>query len=179
MQDYIDAAQATKSDKFYGERVGLFYFIRALKDAIDAANHLDAIKKSLFYGKPLYNVPEGHDWGGVNLAKIADSIHPDIIHAIVGGITETAEMGEALVKALEDILHARGDGIDETNLKEEAGDQLWYLAVLLKALDTTFTAEGRRNIAKLMKRFPDGFSEDNALVRDIAAERRILEGEAA
>ena len=45
MQDYIDAAQATKSDKFYGDRVGLFYFIRALKDHIDAANHLDAIKK--------------------------------------------------------------------------------------------------------------------------------------
>lgn len=179
MKEFIDAALTTKSDQFYGERVGLFYFIQALRDVIQAANHLDKIKKTLFYGKPLYNVAENHTWGGVNLARVTDEIPPDVIHAIVGGITETAEMAEAMVKAIEGILHGKPSTLDAVNLKEEAGDQLWYLAILFNAIGTDFTTEGRRVIAKLMKRFPDGFSENNALVRDLIAERKVLEGEVA
>lgn len=177
--DYIAAALTTKSDQFYGERVGIFYFINALRNLIDAANHLDAIKKALFYGKKLYELDEGFDWGGVNLDRVKADIQPDIIHAVIGGATETAEMCEALMKAIEGILHGKPGALDLTNLKEEGGDQLWYLAILFSALDTTFDAEQRRNIAKLMKRFPAGFTEDNALVRDLLTERATLESEPA
>lgn len=175
MQDYIDAAQSTKGGEFHGERVGLMYFITALRDFVDAANHLDAIKKTLFYGRKLYKIDEGHKWGGVNLGLVADTIHPDIIHGIVGVATESAELCEAVLKALDDMMQGRAADFDEVNLKEEGGDLLWYLAILFSQLGTDFTTEARRNIAKLMLRYPDGFSEQNALVRDLKAERQLLE----
>jgi NTP pyrophosphatase (non-canonical NTP hydrolase) len=178
MKDYIDAALSTKGGDFHGEQVGVMYFIQALRDFVDAAHHLDAIKKTLFYGKPLYKLG-GHKFGGVNLSLITDDIKPDIIHGIIGGATETGEMVEALLRALEGMLMGEAVTLDETNLKEETGDQLWYLAILLAALGTDFTTEGKRNIAKLMVRFPAGFTDANALVRDLKAERALLESAVA
>lgn len=179
MKDYIEAANSTKGDKFHGQMVGMFYFLNAAREFIEAANHLDAIKKTLFYGKKLYKIDEGFTWGGVNLAGYTDAIHPDIFHAIIGVATEAGEMMEALVKTIEGVAAGEVTAIDEVNLKEESGDVLWYLAVLFKRIETDFGAEAKRNIAKLMLRYPAGFSQENALVRDIAAERKLLESEPA
>jgi NTP pyrophosphatase (non-canonical NTP hydrolase) len=178
MQDYIKAALTTKSDDFHGKLVGYFYFVQALRDFVDAARHLDAIKKTLFYGRKLYKIETNHNWG-VDLAQLPTAIHPDIIHAIVGIATEAGEMVEALLKAIEDIAHGRASALDEVNLKEESGDILWYFAILFHRIGTTFGVEARRNIAKLMLRFPDGFTDENALVRDLIAERNLLERDAA
>jgi NTP pyrophosphatase (non-canonical NTP hydrolase) len=175
VKDYIEAALSTKGGEFHGQRVGLMYLIAALRDFVDAANHLDQIKKALFYGRKLYNVQENHAWGGVNLDLVKDAIDPDIIHGIIGCATESGEMADALLKALDDMMQGRAFAFDEVNLKEEGGDQLWYLAILFAALDTDFLTEARRNIAKLMLRYPNGFSEQNALVRDLKAERELLE----
>ena len=179
MKDYIDAALTTKGGQFHGKRIGLMFFIAALRDFVHAANHLDNIKKTLFYGRKLGKLDESFEWGGVNLDLVKEAIHPDIIHGIIGGATETGEQCEALVKALDDMMQGRAVTFDEVNLKEECGDQLWYLAILLARLGTDFTTEAKRNIAKLMLRFPAGFTEQNALVRDIAAERALLESEVA
>lgn len=180
MKDYIDAALTTKSDAWHGQMVGMIYFQHALREFIDAANHLDAIKKTLFYGKKLYQIAENHTWGGVNLEGIVETIPADIIHAIVGLSTETGELCEALLEAINGAVMGKGvTALDTTNLKEESGDLLWYLAVMFKELETDFGTEGKRNIAKLMKRFPNGFTQDNALVRDLIAERATLEGAAA
>ena len=178
MQDFINAAVSTKSDTFHGEMVGYFYFMQAMRDFIEAANHLDHIKKTLFYGRKLYNVETNHRWG-VDLKPIGDVIHPDIIHAIVGVATEAGEQCEALLKAIEAIGNGEASSIDTVNLKEESGDILWYLALLFNRIETDFGTEAKRVIAKLMLRYPDGFSQENALVRDIAAERALLEKEPA
>src|SRR3989304_5173811 len=48
-----------------------------------------------------------------------------IDHAVKGLVTESAELTDALKKHL-----IYGKILDEVNLLEEAGDQLWYLALL-------------------------------------------------
>jgi NTP pyrophosphatase (non-canonical NTP hydrolase) len=94
-----------------------------------------------------------------------------IEHAIDGCVTEAGELQDALKKA-----KYYGKELDVVNIKEEAGDILWYLAILFDELDTDFETEMNRVISKLKTRFPDKFTEEDAYVRDLVAERKVLEG---
>jgi NTP pyrophosphatase (non-canonical NTP hydrolase) len=178
VKDYVQVATQTNSGQYHGQMVGLIYFIQACKDFVEAANHLDAIKKTLFYGRKLYNIETNFNWGGVNLDGIQGSVPPDVMHAVVGIATEAGELIQNVLDAINGVVMGRSKEVDVVNLKEESGDVLWYLALLFKALDTDFETEGRRNLAKLLLRYPDGFTQHNALTRDIQAERTLLEQEA-
>lgn len=96
--------------------------------------------------------------------------NPRVLHAAMGCVTESAELMDALKKQI-----FYGRELDVVNVKEEAGDILYYLAILFDELDTTFEAEMKRVINKLKVRFPDKFSEKNAFERDLENERESLE----
>lgn len=93
-----------------------------------------------------------------------------VLHASVGLVTESGELLDALKKAM-----FYGKELDITNVKEEAGDMLWYLAILFDAIGTDFETEQKRVIAKLKARFPDKFDEVAVANRDLDAERKVLE----
>lgn len=99
-----------------------------------------------------------------------DSVGPRLIHASMGFVTEAGEFQDALKKAL-----FYGKELDKTNLKEEIGDLLWYMAIAMDALSTDFDAEQDRVIRKLKARYPSKFDNDLAENRDLVAERKILE----
>lgn len=94
----------------------------------------------------------------------------DIAHAILGVETEGGEMGDALKKRL-----IYGKPLDRTNLKEEIGDVLWYLALLCRALDYDLEDAMAVNIAKLKARYPNKFTSADALNRNLERERSVLE----
>jgi NTP pyrophosphatase (non-canonical NTP hydrolase) len=96
----------------------------------------------------------------------------DLLHAAIGLQTESAEFSDMLKKHI-----FYGKPIDKVNLREELGDQLWYIAMALRALDTTFEAVMERNIEKLKARYPDKFTEELAENRNLDKEREILENE--
>ena len=96
--------------------------------------------------------------------------NPRILHAAMGCVTESGELLDALKKST-----FYGRELDLVNVKEEAGDLLWYLAILFDELGTTFEEEQERVINKLKARFPDKFTEDKAFNRDLTTERSILE----
>ena len=48
-----------------------------------------------------------------------DSVHVDLLHCIMGLVTESGELEEAISK----------NELDVVNVKEEFGDLLWYLAI--------------------------------------------------
>jgi NTP pyrophosphatase (non-canonical NTP hydrolase) len=96
----------------------------------------------------------------------------DLLHAALGLQTESAEFSDMLKKAI-----FYGKSIDQVNLKEEIGDLLWYAALALRALNTDFETVMERNIEKLKARYPQKFTEENAIVRDLDKEREILENE--
>ena len=95
-----------------------------------------------------------------------------LVHAAFGMQTETAEFTDALKKAL-----FYGKPLDTVNLKEELGDLLWYVALAMDELGTDFETEMTRVITKLKTRYPDKFTADKALNRDLEVERQVLESE--
>lgn len=120
-------------------------------------------------------------------SRIAPMVHPgesfqedaaelknkiDLQHAALGMITESAEFADMLKKHI-----FYGKPLDKVNLREEVGDLLWYCAMALRALDTDFETVMETNINKLKARYPQKFTEDEALNRDLDKERKILENE--
>lgn len=96
--------------------------------------------------------------------------NPRILHAAIGCVTESGEMLDAIKKQI-----FYGKDLDVTNVKEEAGDLCWYLAILFDELGTSFEEEMDRVINKLKTRFPDKFTESSAFERDLVKERAVLE----
>lgn len=93
-----------------------------------------------------------------------------ILHAAIGCVTESGELLDALKKQI-----FYGRELDTVNVKEEAGDILWYLAILFDELGTDFETESTRVINKLKTRFPDKFTEETVYNRDLETERKSLE----
>jgi len=94
-----------------------------------------------------------------------------LLHAGIGIATESGEFLDALKKHI-----FYGKALDRTNLKEELGDLLWYIAIAMDELGTDFDEVQAVNIAKLTARYPDKFTLEAAEHRDLTTERAILEG---
>ena len=58
-----------------------------------------------------------------------------------------------------------GHTLDEGKLADELGDVLWYLANLAEVNGITLQTIAENNIAKLRKRYPDGFDEKRSQQR--------------
>lgn len=166
--EYQIATKRTVSDRFYASYVDGREFAYYLEDAIEAGNALDEIKKALFYGKSDRPFSSSPIWD-VGCFKDAATTE-GILHGILGVISEASELAEALLVAVDE-----ENEIDRINLKEEIGDILWYLSLLLNEIDSDFEEVAEMNIRKLQSRYPKKFSEDKALNRNLEIERRVLE----
>lgn len=102
--------------------------------------------------------------------RIADNVTARLTHAQLGLSSEVGEFSDALKKFL-----IYGKAVDRANLIEELGDIKWYIAEAATSLGVTEEEIDERNIAKLKVRFPDRFTEDHALNRDLTEERKTLE----
>jgi len=95
-----------------------------------------------------------------------------LIHACLGMMSEVGEIADCLKKH---IVYKKG--LDAINLLEESGDVSWYQMLLLTAIKKTAEEVFEKNIAKLQLRYPDNkFTLEAATKRDLAAERKVLEG---
>ncbi len=92
-----------------------------------------------------------------------------LMHGVIGACTEVGELQDQVKRHL-----FYGKPHDEVNVVEEVGDALWYLAVTLDAVGATMGDCMARNIAKLRVRYPDKFSSERALARDLDKEREAL-----
>lgn len=93
-----------------------------------------------------------------------------LFHGAMGMDTEQAELMDMLKKHF-----IYGKQLDEVNVLEECGDGLWYIALALDACGFTLEEAMVKNIEKLRKRYPDKFSPEKALNRDLEGERKVLE----
>lgn len=91
-------------------------------------------------------------------------------HMLFGMSTEVGELEDVFKKNL-----AYGKPIDWVNVEEEVGDLLWYIVNFCTINEIDIERAMGKNISKLFIRYPDKFSGDNALVRDLEAERKVLE----
>jgi NTP pyrophosphatase (non-canonical NTP hydrolase) len=58
---------------------------------------------------------------------------------------------------------------------EECFDVMWYVSLCLDAAGFSMEEAMERGIAKLRARYPNGFTEEAALNRDLVKERTELE----
>jgi NTP pyrophosphatase (non-canonical NTP hydrolase) len=93
-----------------------------------------------------------------------------LVHAAMGLASEGGEMIDAVKRAA-----FYGQTLDRTNIIEEAGDALWYIAYALRCVGATFEEAVLANIAKLDKRYAGTFSLEKSVNRDTGAERAAME----
>ena len=93
-----------------------------------------------------------------------------VLHALMGITTECGELMDQLKKHL-----IYGKLFDDINIMEEDGDLRWYLSLLEFGCNYSPNEAQEKNIAKLKARFPNKFTEIDALNRNLDAERRVLE----
>ena len=98
------------------------------------------------------------------------NVTPRMEHAIMGLVTEAGELLDQIKKA-----KIYGKDLDLVNLIEEFGDIMWYSALLSDELKVDFEDVWERNIKKLSSRYPEKYSHEKALNRNLDKERKILE----
>lgn len=113
---------------------------------------------------------ESNDFENIRLRYTNSTIRLD--HAADGICTEAGEFKDVLKKH-----KYYGRELDKVNLVEELGDLLWYVNIAMDELGVTAEEVQQINQDKLRKkRYKSGqFTEDEAINRDVDAEREELE----
>lgn len=167
MKDYPKLAMRTNKP---GDEITLYegqlsILIPALKVLTMASQNLDALKASICYGRGL---PES-----AGLQVPMSGRDKEIIHAILGLITEGGELAETLLAELE-TGNPNELNLANMNLVEEGGDLCWFQELMAHAIGVPVKTWKISNIRKLKARFPDKYSDDQANSRDKDAEEAAL-----
>ncbi|MCS7041056.1 MAG: nucleoside triphosphate pyrophosphohydrolase family protein [Caldilineales bacterium] len=80
-----------------------------------------------------------------------------LIYTTLGLNGEAGEVAELVKKAF-----FHGHELPREKLKHELGDVLWYVAVLAQAMGWSLEDVAQENIAKLARRYPEGFSGERS-----------------
>lgn len=167
--DYVAECDKTASNVFTPENVGVYELQVALHEFILAAQVLNRYKKALFRKQSRIEAGLSPSVHGPDLTTFRIAGHDDLFHGVIGVATEAGELAEALHKLLS------GQGVSQDNIREEIGDNLWYITRLIKWAETTFLAEMKRNIAKLRERHGKaGFNKERDMNRDLGREADVL-----
>ena len=84
-----------------------------------------------------------------------------LINGVMGLCGESGEAIDIVKKHL-----AQGHDLDREALIKELGDIAWYLAETAYALNISLDDVFERNIEKLKKRYPEGFSTAQSIHRE-------------
>lgn len=186
IHDYVKGAVETESkiDKIESD-VPVY---ATLTLAIRAGDLVDHLKKNVFYGREV----KLDTWNALideieflcGMLRLSDidnrdgtdyapyDVNPRLFHAAIGIYTEGAELLENLQKAVDGDTEA-----DRVNFAEELGDNEWYQAIAYDELGVDPEDNFQRNNTKLDKiRYKNkGFNKEDAINRDVDAERKVLE----
>lgn len=93
-----------------------------------------------------------------------------VLHAVMGLSTEANELLDIVKKHI-----FYGKFIDISNIEEESGDLLWFLALLLDAMHINPYHVMEANIAKLKARYGDKFDAMAAIDRNLDREKDAMD----
>ncbi len=83
-----------------------------------------------------------------------------LINGVMGLCGESGEVIDLVKKHI-----SHGHPLDEGKLAAELGDVMWYIAELATVLGITLEDIMTGNVEKLRRRYPDGFSTADSMVR--------------
>jgi len=167
-EEYANLFSRTLSNSFHSSLLPEGELANCLQAIAVVVAWADSCKRALYYGKePVLRT--GKEARVVTSLR-HDGLHAEKLHAALGLFTEA---GELLASIQKDLI---GEGpLDVVNALEELGDIHWYLALAHKSFDLPPAEVRATNISKLRARFPDKFSEDEAINRNLDVERKTLE----
>ena len=84
-----------------------------------------------------------------------------VSNMIMGILGETGEVADIIKKH-----YYQGHDMDMEHIEEEIGDVMFYIVNLCNVLDLDLEALLYQNHTKLMKRYPNGFTEKDSIERD-------------
>jgi NTP pyrophosphatase (non-canonical NTP hydrolase) len=84
----------------------------------------------------------------------------DMLHAAMGIASEGGELLGAFKSAF-----AYGKELDLQNVIEEMGDLMWFIALMCHSMGITMDYVAVRNIEKLYARYPEKFTQEDAIAR--------------
>jgi NTP pyrophosphatase (non-canonical NTP hydrolase) len=174
LHTYVQGAIKTESiiEEFRTQGIDAEFAIRF---AVTAAQIVDVVKKAAYYNKP-------YDSDKLNKLileaktyltsmptlvenRMTFAVDTRLAHCAIGLFTESGEILEALLNP----------DLDYVNIREELGDSEWYQAIGYDALQINPEDNLQNNHDKLKARFPNKFSSDDAINRNLNLEREILE----
>ena len=83
-----------------------------------------------------------------------------LVHAAIGIAGEAGEVVDAVKKHW-----VYGKPLDKENVLEECGDILFYVSACLNLCGYTLNDAYAHNVAKLSKRYPEGYTDSAAIAR--------------
>ena len=84
-----------------------------------------------------------------------------LLNSVMGLCGESGEVIDCVKKHI-----CHGHDLNREHLIEELGDVAWYLAEAAYALGVDLDAVCEGNIAKLKKRYPEGFDKERSINRE-------------
>jgi NTP pyrophosphatase (non-canonical NTP hydrolase) len=115
------------------------------------------------------NLTEYCNWTANTCAKL-DNQQLDNLHMLTGMVTEVGELTDCYKKNL-----AYNKPLDMTNVQEEIGDLMFYIASFCRINNLDLEKIIETNVEKLETRYPNKFTEYHAINRDLDKERKVLE----
>lgn len=95
-----------------------------------------------------------------NGIRALDEDEARMLNAAMGMAGEAGEIVDDFKKYL-----FHGHPFDVERFEKEVGDILWYAAQMARGLGTSLDEVARKNIEKLRRRYPDGFSSEASINR--------------
>jgi len=89
------------------------------------------------------------------------TLDSSLLHALLGVAGESGELVDEYKKCM-----FYGKLFDKFKMKEEVGDLLFYVQVIINQLGSSMEEIMDMNMAKLNVRYPDGYSDKRAIVRN-------------
>lgn len=84
----------------------------------------------------------------------------ELVNYSLGLVCEAGEFGDIIKKHL-----FQGHKLDREKVISELGDVMWYLNNICNVLDINIEDVANKNIEKLLKRYPNGFSKEGSMNR--------------
>lgn len=81
------------------------------------------------------------------------------------GLGITGEAGEVADIIKKGVFH--GHSLDVDEIEKELGDVLWYIANIASICNLDLSRVAEKNIDKLQKRYPKGFSQNDSINREL------------
>lgn len=90
-----------------------------------------------------------------------DTVEDGLLNGILGLIGESGEVVDHIKKVI-----FQGHELNTDLITEELGDILWYVALLSDGISVPLDVIMEENIAKLKRRYPDGFDAERSRERE-------------